>query len=97
VLRPRDLAPDGFDAFIRQHASTYSHHVGTCAFGLDPDRSAVDARDLRVWGVDGLRIVDASVIPEIPSVNTHVPVLMLAERVAKLMKGLRRRYTIVSR
>jgi choline dehydrogenase len=89
VLRPRDFAPDGLEAFIRQRASTYFHYVGTCAFGRDPEHSVVDARDLQVWGVDGLRIADASVIPEIPSVNTHVPVLIVAEQAAKLIVGTR--------
>jgi choline dehydrogenase len=85
ALRLRDLAPDGPDAFIESHASTYFHHVGTCAFGRDPGRSVVNAQDLRVWGIDGLRVTDASAIPEIPSVNTHVPVLILAELAAEMI------------
>ncbi|WP_200840973.1 GMC family oxidoreductase, partial [Geminicoccus flavidas] len=89
VLRLRDFAPDGPEAFIERNTSTYFHYVGTCAFGLDPERSVVDARDLGVWGVDGLRVVDASVIPEIPSVNTHVPVLIVAELAAKKIAGAR--------
>jgi choline dehydrogenase len=89
TLSLRDFAPEGANAFIRQNAGTDFHSVGTCAFGLDPERSVVDARNLQVWGVDGLRIVDASVIPEIPSVNTHAPVLIVAELAAERIAGAR--------
>jgi choline dehydrogenase len=91
MLRLRDLAPDGAEAFIESHASTYFHYVGTCAFGKDPRHSVVDAQDLSVWGVEGLRVVHASVIPEIPCVNTHVPVLIVAELAAETIAGARQR------
>ena len=86
-LKPRDFASDGVNAFIRRTASTYFHYVGTCAFGLDPKHSVVNARNLQVWGMDGLKVADASIFPEIPSVNTHVPVLVLAELAAELIAG----------
>jgi choline dehydrogenase len=85
VLRLRDLAPEGLDVFIRQSATSYLHYVGTCAFGRSPGSSVVDARDLRVWGVDGLRVADASVIPEVPCVNTHAPTLIVAEKAAEMI------------
>jgi choline dehydrogenase len=49
-----------------------------------------DARDLRVWGVDGQRVADASVIPEIPCVNTHVATLNVAEKAAEMISDTRR-------
>ncbi len=90
ALRLRDLAPDGPEAFIQRNAGSYLHYVGTCAFGRDPGRSVVDARSLGVWGVDGPRVVDAPVIPEIPSVSTHVPVLIVADLAVEAIMGARR-------
>lgn len=69
---------------IRQRASTVFHPVGTCRMGPDPRTSVVDAR-LRVHGIAGLRVVDASIFPAITSGNTHAPVLMVAERAADLV------------
>src|SRR5699024_8200421 len=59
------------------------HPVGTCRMGAD-DRSVVDPQ-LRVHGVDGLRVADASIIPEITSGNTNAPAMMIGERCAELM------------
>ena len=50
--------------------------------GLDPAAGAVVDPDARVHGVDGLSVVDASIVPEIPSANTNIPVIMVAEHVA---------------
>ena len=61
---------------------TYHHPVGTCAMGLDPSAGAVVDPDGRVYGVPGLSVVDASVIPELPSANTNIPTIMLAEHLA---------------
>ncbi|MCW5848802.1 MAG: GMC family oxidoreductase N-terminal domain-containing protein [Anaerolineae bacterium] len=71
-------------AFVRQRAETYHHHVGSCKMGID-DLAVVDPC-LRVYGVDGLRVVDASVIPAVPSANCHAAVVMLAEKAADLVK-----------
>src|SRR3954470_7207393 len=63
-------------------AATYPHPVGTCAMGTDPGDGAVVDPDGRVHGVVGLSVVDASVLPELPSANTNVPTIMLAEHLA---------------
>ncbi|WP_025814131.1 GMC oxidoreductase [Komagataeibacter kakiaceti] len=88
VLRPASpahrLDRAGREAFVRESLSTFFHICGTCAMGTD-DMSVVDPA-LRVRGVDGLRIADASVIPVIPTCNTLAPVVMIAERAADLMK-----------
>jgi choline dehydrogenase len=68
---------------IRANAATYYHYVGTCAMSRDPN-APVDEM-LRVRGVSGLRVVDASVMPEVPCCNTHAPTLSLAERAAELV------------
>ncbi len=69
---------------FRQRCGTVFHPVGTCRMGTDADRSVVDSR-LRVHGVAGLRVVDASVFPNVTSGNTNAPTMMLAWRAAGLM------------
>ncbi len=71
-------------ADFRQRAGSVFHPVGTCAMGNDPAHAVVDAR-LRVHGVAGLRVVDASVFPSITSGNTNAPVMMVAERGAAMI------------
>jgi len=69
---------------IRQRASTVFHPVGTCRMGGDVAQSVVDAR-LRVHGLQGLRVIDASVFPHITSGNTNAPTMMVAEKGADLV------------
>ena len=69
--------------WIRQNADTVYHPVGTCRMGPDP-MAVVDAQ-LRVHGVPGLRVVDASVMPRIVSGNTNAPTLMVAEKAADMV------------
>jgi choline dehydrogenase len=80
VAPERPLNRTGIVSFIRTACSTFFHTCGTAKMGND-DLSVVDER-LAVRGVEGLRIADASVIPIIPSCNTHAPVTMIGERAA---------------
>lgn len=73
------------DEFVRNAVNTFFHPVGTCAMGSGPQ--AVVDEALRVHGVAGLRVIDASVIPRIPSAATHAPVIAIAERAADLLLG----------
>lgn len=70
--------------YISQHASTLFHPVGTCKMGSD-DQAVVDA-DLRVRGINGLRVVDGSIMPRIVSGNTHAACVMIGEKGADLIK-----------
>lgn len=71
---------------FRKRCGTVFHPVGTCRMGCDPAQSVVDPQ-LRVHGVTGLRVVDASVFPNVTSGNTNAPTMMLAWRAADLILG----------
>ena len=73
--------------FWRSDSMSTYHPVGTAKMGAASDPEAVVDRDLRVHGVEGLRVVDASIFPLIPSGNTHAPVVAVAERAADLILG----------
>jgi choline dehydrogenase-like flavoprotein len=82
-----DVTSDGaIEAFIRQSVGTLFHPVGTCAMGTGPD-AVVDPATLRVHGLAGLRVVDASVMPTIVSANTVAATYCLAEKGADLIKA----------
>ena len=70
-------------AFLRRSCMSYLHPVGTCAMGSGAE-AVVDA-ELRVRGVRGLRIADASVMPAIPSANTNAPSIMIGELASRLL------------
>jgi choline dehydrogenase len=94
ALRPHVSAPmepaldeTDLEEFVRSQAETLYHPVGTCRMGTDGE-SVVDA-ELRVRGIDGLRVVDASVIPTIIRGHTHAPTIMIAEKGADLIQNSR--------
>jgi len=74
------------EADIRRRLMLIYHPVGTCRMS-DTDEDAVLDSHLRVHGIDGLRVVDASIMPLIPGGNTHAPTVMIAERAADLILG----------
>ena len=80
---PKVRSDDEWLAFVREYGETVFHPTSTCRMGTVLDEK------LRVKGVDGLRVVDASIIPEVPSSTTNVTVIMLAERIAQQVYGRR--------
>jgi choline dehydrogenase-like flavoprotein len=80
-----DVADADVEDWVRRTAITYHHQVGTCRMGTDAD--AVVDPQLRVRGVEGLRVIDASVIPVIPTGNTNAPAAMIGERGARFVLG----------
>jgi choline dehydrogenase len=73
--------------YVRSSVATLYHPVGTCAMGGDSRRASVVDPELRVRGVTGLRVVDASVMPAVPRGNTNAPTIAIAERAADLIAG----------
>jgi 5-(hydroxymethyl)furfural/furfural oxidase len=67
---------------IRQNVAGMFHVAGTCRMGAATDRDAVVDRQGRVRGFDGLRVVDASIMPTVPRANTNIPTIMIAEKIA---------------
>ncbi|WP_028639508.1 choline dehydrogenase [Novosphingobium acidiphilum] len=75
------------DAFVRARGETIYHPVGTCRMGQADDPLAVVDKDCRVIGLQGLRVVDASVIPTLIGGNTNAPTIMIAEKIADAIMG----------
>ena len=93
-IRPfiaREFNPGRSDAEIDEHirntAITLHHPLGTCKMGRETDESAVVDPHLRVRGVESLRVVDASVMPDLISGNINAPVIMIAEKAADMIRG----------
>ena len=80
-----EVSDDGVEEWVRRTAITYHHQVGTCRMGTDA--AAVVDPQLRVHGIPGLRVIDASVIPTVPTGNTNAPAAMIAERGAAFLLG----------
>lgn len=74
--------------YARRFGNTNYHLVGTCRMGRADDLTAVLDDQLRVHGVTGLRVVDASIMPTMPSANTHAATLMVAEKASDMIRGL---------
>jgi len=92
-VRGEELAPGPsvktdaqIEAYVRATAGTLFHPVGTCAMGIDSQAGAVVDSNLRVFGIRGLRVVDASIMPVITTGNTLTPTCMIAEMAADLIR-----------
>lgn len=78
-----DVSDTAVEDWVRRTAITYHHQVGTCRMGTDA-QAVVDPQ-LRVRGIDGLRVIDASVMPTVPTGNTNAPAAMIGERGARFV------------
>jgi choline dehydrogenase-like flavoprotein len=79
------LSDDAIRAAVRLYGKTIYHPVGTCKMGIDA-AAVVDPR-LRVRGVEGLRVADASIMPTITGGNTNAPSIMIGEKAADLIRS----------
>jgi 4-pyridoxate dehydrogenase len=78
-------ADDEIDAWLKRTAITAHHPCGTCAMGIGPD--TVTDPELKVRGVEHLRVVDASVMPDLVSAHINACVLMIAEKASDVIRG----------
>ncbi len=84
-LYPGNLSRTDLELYVRRYMMTNHHQSCTCKMGVD-DMAVVDP-ELNVYGVDGLRVVDASIFPTVPTGNTNAPTIMVAEKAADLILG----------
>jgi choline dehydrogenase len=94
AFRGREIQPgadvtsdDAIDQFIREKVESAYHPCGTCRMGAADDAATVVTPDTRVVGVEGLRVVDASILPSITNGNLNAPTIMLAEKAADMIRG----------
>jgi choline dehydrogenase-like flavoprotein len=83
---PDVVSDEDIETWVRSHLELLYHPSGTCRMGAASDDQAVVDPELRVRGLDGLRVIDASVFPLIPGGNTNAPTMMVAERGADLIR-----------
>lgn len=84
---PNVQTDDEWLDYARQYGSTAYHLIGTCRMGPATDRTAVVDDQLRVHGLQGLRVVDASIMPNMPSANTYSSTMMIAEKASDMIRG----------
>ena len=93
IVRKRDRLPgkghthDQLKEIVRNHSETVYHPVGTCKMGPSSDDMAVVDNQLKVHGIEGLRIADASIMPTIVGGNTNAPSIAIGEKLANLLKS----------
>jgi choline dehydrogenase len=78
---------DELMGYARQYGSTAYHLIGTARMGPATDPTAVVDDELRVHGMQGLRVVDASIMPSMPSANTYASTMMIAEKASDMIRG----------
>jgi choline dehydrogenase-like flavoprotein len=79
--------PKQIEAFLRDHSDTEYHPSGTCKMGPHSDPMAVVDAELRVHGIQNLRVVDTSIMPTLTGGNTTAPTIMIAEKAADLLRA----------
>jgi len=84
-LAPASDSVEDLTTYVRANSQTTYHPVGTCKMGVE-ELAVVDP-ELRVRGVEGLRVVDASIMPTIPRGNTNAPTIAVAEKAADILRG----------
>ncbi|NUW37160.1 GMC family oxidoreductase N-terminal domain-containing protein [Nonomuraea sp. SMC257] len=86
---PGEVQEDGslMERWLRENVRSYHHPVGTCRIGPDPAKGAVVSSEGTLYGLGGLTVADASIMPCIPSANTNLSTIMLAEHLARHFDG----------
>ncbi len=83
--RPAVETDDQLRDYVRRSVITYHHQVGTCKMGID-EMAVVDPT-LRVHGIEGLMVADASIMPQVTTGNTNAPSIMIGEQAARFLLG----------